>query len=135
MVTFDKGTQNKSNNYGDKTETKRRRKITWLNPPFSSNVSTNVVRTFLALIDKHFPRTNKLSKIIYKHTVKVSYSCMPIFKQAIINHNKRVLQNQNKDKFANEKTCNCKNREEYSRYGKCLTECIVYKATVTQNRI
>ena len=43
-------------------------------------------------MDKHFPRTRKLSKIINKNTVKVSYTCMPNFKQAIINHNRRLLQ-------------------------------------------
>ena len=32
----------------------RKRKINWFNPPFNANVSTNVVKTFLRLIDKHF---------------------------------------------------------------------------------
>ena len=129
-----KHTQNKSNNLKDNTETKRRRKLTWFNPPFSSNVSTNVGRTFLALIDKHFPRTDKLSEIIDKNTVKVSYSCMPNFKQAIINHNKCILQDQNEDKPTSEKMCNGRNREECPPDGKYLTECIVYKATITQTQ-
>ena len=53
---------------------------------------------------------------------------MPNFKQAIINHNKR----QNEDKPTHEKICNCRNREECPLDGKCLRECIVYKATVTE---
>ena len=32
----------------------RKRKINWFNPPFNANVSTNVAKTFLRLIDKHF---------------------------------------------------------------------------------
>ena len=32
----------------------RKRKINWFNPPFNANVSTNVVKTFLRLIDKYF---------------------------------------------------------------------------------
>ena len=54
------------------------------------------------------------------------------FKQAIINHNKLLLQDQNGDKPTSEKMCNCRNREECPLDGKCLTECIVYKPTVTQ---
>ena len=57
---------------------------------------------------------------------------MSNLKQAIINRNKRLLQDQNKDKFASDKTCNCRNREECPLDGKCLPECTVYKATVTQ---
>ena len=53
----------------------RKRKIIWFNPPFNANVSTNVAKTFLRLIDKHFPRSHKLNKIFNRNTVKVSYSC------------------------------------------------------------
>ena len=57
---------------------------------------------------------------------------MPNFKQAIINHNKRLLQDQNEDKSTSEKMCNCRNREECPLDLKCLTECVVCKATVIQ---
>ena len=35
----------------------RKRNITWFNPPFSNNISTNIGRKFLNLLDKHFPPT------------------------------------------------------------------------------
>ena len=35
----------------------RRRNITWFNPPYSQNVSTNIGRRFRNLISKHFPGT------------------------------------------------------------------------------
>ena len=41
----------------------RKRNITWFNPPFSNNVSTNTGRKFLNLIDKHFSRDHKLHPI------------------------------------------------------------------------
>ena len=47
----------------------------WFNPPFNANVSTNVAKTFLRLIDKHFTRSYKLNKVFNRNTVKVSYSC------------------------------------------------------------
>ena len=49
------------NNEKNKT---RKRKITWFNPPFNINVATNVAKTFLILIDKHFHKNKRLSKII-----------------------------------------------------------------------
>ena len=57
---------------------------------------------------------------------------MPNFKQAIINHSKRLLQDQNEGKPTSEKKGNCRNREECPLDGKCRIECIVYRATVTQ---
>ena len=38
----------------------RQRKIIWFNPPYSVNVETNIGKTFLKLIDKHFPKTQEL---------------------------------------------------------------------------
>ena len=58
-LQFDKTCTNNSN---DKNKT-RKRNITWFNPPFNINVATNVAKTFLSLIDKHFAKDKKLSKI------------------------------------------------------------------------
>ena len=64
---------NKSKN--DKNDNKqRKRKIIWYNPPYSANIKTNIGKTFLNLMKKHFPKTNKLHKIFNKNTVKISYS-------------------------------------------------------------
>ena len=49
----------------------RNRNIIWLNPPFSRTVSTNVAKRFLILLDHHFPKTNKLSKIFNRNTIAV----------------------------------------------------------------
>ena len=49
--------------------------IICFNPPFSGNAATNVTKTFLNLLDKHFPKSNKLQKILIRNTVKVSYCC------------------------------------------------------------
>ena len=54
----------------------RQRNIIWFNPPFSKNVKTNIARSFLKLVDTHFPIGNKLHKIFNRNTVKVSYSCI-----------------------------------------------------------
>ena len=37
----------------------RKRKIIWINPPYSLNVKTNVGKLFFKLLERHFPRTHK----------------------------------------------------------------------------
>ncbi|GFR75019.1 reverse transcriptase-like protein [Elysia marginata] len=135
-LQFDKG---KEKTITDRTlppeePKKRERKITWYNPPYRKIVATKVGKTFLRLINKHFPRNNKLHKIINRNTIKISYSCLPSFKQTILNHNKRLLQKQETENSTPTSTrpCNCRKKNECPLNGKCLTECIVYKATVTQ---
>ena len=54
------------------------------------NVETNIGKTFLKLIDKHFPKTNKFHKIFNKNNVKVSYSCLPNIAEMI-----KIAQKQN----------------------------------------
>ena len=59
--------------------------------------------------------------------MKVSYSCLLYVKQAISSNNKHPLQIHRKKKSPlNDKLCNC------PLDGKCLTKCVVYKATVTE---
>ena len=41
---------------------KRKRKILWFNNPFSEHVKTNIERTFLNLLKKHFPPQNLQQK-------------------------------------------------------------------------
>ena len=76
----------------------RQRKIIWLKPPYRGNVETNISKTFLKLIDKHFPKTNKLHKIFNRNNVKVSYSCLPVFANMIKSRNNRIL-TEEKPKF------------------------------------
>ena len=55
----------------------RNRKIIWYNPPFDLQVKANIGKTFLQLLDRHFPPHHRLHKIINRNTEKISYLCMP----------------------------------------------------------
>ena len=55
------------------------------------NVETSIEKTFLKLIDKHFPKTNKFLKIFNRNNVKVSYSSLPNFANMIKSRNNRIL--------------------------------------------
>ena len=113
-----------------KEERKRHRNITWFNPPYNKQVSTNIGRQFLTLIEKYFPPENKLHKIINKNTIKISYSCTRNMKQTVSSHNKQMTQN---SETQNEnKNCNCRNPETCPLDGHCLTTGVIYQATVTR---
>ena len=62
---------------------KRHRSIIWFNLPCSKNVVTNIGKTFLQLIDKHFPKSSRLHKIFNRNSIKISYSCMKNVKAII----------------------------------------------------
>ena len=72
-----------------------RQKNIWYNPPFSNNVQTNIGRTFLKLVSKHFPKHHKYHSLFNKNNVKVSYSCMENMGSIINKHNKKVLSKNN----------------------------------------
>ena len=81
--------------YTDKKDIKQKRNryhnIILFNPPFDKNVSTNVIKQFLNLIDQHFPESNKLHIIFNRNTVKVSYSFTQNMSRIIKSHNKIVI--------------------------------------------
>ena len=52
-------TSTQSNN--DENDNKQqKRKVIWYNPTYSANIKTNIGKTFLNLIKKHFSKTNIL---------------------------------------------------------------------------
>ena len=67
---------------------KRKRDITWYNPPFDSNVKTNLGRKFLHIVDKCFQKSHPFYKIFNRHNLKLSYSCMPNMKSVVSSHTK-----------------------------------------------
>ena len=95
--------------------------------------ATNVAKTFLSLIDKHFPKDKKLSKIFNRNTINVSYSCLPNVQQTFANNNHRLLQlHRIKESTQDSKLCTRRQKSSCPLDGKCLTKCVVYEATVTE---
>ena len=117
-----------NNSTSNRSKRKRRRKIIWFNPPYSKNVKSNVGKTFFRLIDKHFPLGGKLNKIFNKKGMKVSYSCMRNMSSVMSSHNSRIMRNSNQN--LPQKECNCKAKNSCPLNGKCLSENIIYKASV-----
>ena len=86
----------------------RKRQFFWFNTPpplYSENVTRNVGKFYLSLIDKHFPPHHKLHKLFNRNNVK-SYSCLPNIKSIINAHSKKNLY---PSPTNGRRTCNCIN--------------------------
>ena len=71
------------NHQQNNLRTTKQRKITWINPPFNLDISTNVAKIFLNLIENHFTRSSKLHKSLKKSTVKRLSSVTAEFRQIV----------------------------------------------------
>ena len=107
----------------------RKRNITWYDPPFSNQVSTNIGKEFFKLLRKYLPKANKFNKLFNKNNVKISYGCTRNMQQ-IKAHNAKIINGKNIID-PNRKTCNCRQPTKCPLDGNCLSSCIVYKATVS----
>ena len=103
---------------------KNKRKIIWFNPPHSSNVSTNIGKSFLTILDRHFPKSHKLHEILNPNNVKISYSSMSNFGSIINSHNKKII-NRNISKRS-APTCNCRLKSSCRLNGNCMQSSFVY---------
>ena len=111
----------------------RGRKITWFNPPFSANVSTNVGARFLRIVEQCFPPGSPLHKILNRQTIKVSYRCIPNMAQIVSKHNNDVMKKETTENQQMSAGCNCRVRDSCPLSGECLTNEIVYQTTVTNS--
>ena len=84
-------------------------------------------RSFLRLIDKHFPKPHIFHELFKRNYIKVSYSCMPNLSCVIRRHNTKIFIG----KAPSDNNCSCRKKIECPLNGNCLTTATVYKATVT----
>ena len=90
-------------------------------------MQTNVAKSFLKLIDKHFPRSNKLHKIFNRNNIKVSYSCTENVDRIIKSHNKKV----SSPPLTEPPPCNCRVKTNCPLNNNCRVSSVVYKCEVT----
>ena len=95
----------------------------WFNPPFNKSVETNVAKSFLKVIKKHFTKKNDLYKVFNQNNVKISYSCTENVGSLIKSHNKKVSLKIKED----DPPCNCTEKESCLLQGNCRVRSVVYK--------
>ena len=120
-------TKNKNN----EKRRNRRRNIIWFNPPYNAAVKENIGKKFLNIVEKHFTPEHKYRKIFNRNTIKLRYSCMPNMESIIIGHNRRMLQ-KTSSIYNDAELCNCRNKANCPLNNKCMTQAIIYKASVIQ---
>ena len=117
-----------ANTHNKRRRNRKRYTVTYFNPPFALNVKTNIGAKFFQLIDKHFPPSHSLSKLINRNTVKISYKCTPNLAKLISGHNSKII-SENLPKPEVRK-CNCPKKTVCHLNGKCLEKNVIYQATV-----
>ena len=123
--------QNNNAQQGNQNRRQRSRKVHWFCPPYNSALATNIGKEFLKLVDKHFSNNREMKKYFNRNTIKISYSCMPNMSSVISSHNKKILGQSNN---LTEAGCNCRRGTVCPLDGKCLTESLIYKATVESDQ-
>ena len=63
--------------------------ILWFNSPYKASIKTNIGKSFLELVNKHFP--HRFHKIFNQNTIRISYSCSPDMNAIISRQNKKIL--------------------------------------------
>ena len=109
---------------------RRKREITWFNPPFCRSVTTNVGKKFLSILDKCFPPGHACHKLLNRQTVKVSYRTMPNLGHIIAGHNNKIIGKGDEAKPT--RTCSCpkKDKPNCPLGGHCLADNIIYQAKI-----
>ena len=92
LETIKKGEQKQ------KEKRKRTRHIIHYNPPFSMLLATNLSYEVRRIVKECFPKSNKLSKIINKNTVKTAYCTTANLEAKIKQHNTKILRETNAKK-------------------------------------
>ena len=94
------------------------KKVTWFKPPHSKQVSTNIAKYFLNLLDQHFPKQHRLYKIFNRNNGKVHAQkiCPVLFHLPIKKYNSCT---------GNIKPCDCRKTDECPLNGQCLAQDIV----------
>lgn len=111
---------------------RRKRPVTWFNPPFNLDVKTNLGKQFFELCEKHFKKDGPLY-FLTKKTVKLSYSTMGNARSIFSSHNKKALSNEPKTSE------NCKCSSTYAGVPRvctipeiCNEKNVVYAARITE---
>ena len=124
-------------NVEDRTKKrKRKRNITYFNPPFNLDVKTKVGREFLKIVDSSFPVGNPLHGKLTRQNLKISYSTTSNMRSQVSRHNSRLLSGRDVGAGAGDDEqldpCVC-TQFVCPLNGRCEVRNCVYQATVSSD--
>ena len=125
---YDSGYKSNLKYQGKETTKKKNRskKIILFIPPYSKSIKTNVIKEFLNLIDKYFPKGNKLYKCFNRSNMKATYCSLTNMKEHIGKYNSKVLNINAKGDHGR----NCRNKAICPLPNNCNQTNVVYQADV-----
>ena len=102
------------------------------NPPFNAAVEGNITKQFNSIITRAFPRDHEyLNKLFNQRNLKLSYCTTSNLDSIVARHNKRIMANFDKMQAPPQRLCNCRVPANCPLGNRCLTESVVYKASVS----
>ena len=120
-----------NNNHSNRQGKNRNRRVIWFNPPFCKLTNINIGKYFLNLLDKHFNRDNPLRKFFYRNTVKISYSSTKNMHSILNNHNRRLLDELNRNSGeADAVSCNSRSKGECPLGRRRNSKNVIYQACI-----
>ena len=84
----------------------RSKKQYFFNPPYELNVKTNVAKEVFKALERTIPKGHKLYPLLNRDTVKVTYSTMPNIQKKVSCHNKKVIEEAEKEEQQNQQQQN-----------------------------
>ena len=96
------------------------------------NVSTNIGKEFLKIVDSSFPPGNPLHGKLNRHNMKMAYSTMPNMKAQVSRHNQRLLREETGEELEScphTRTVPC----PMPGTGECTKTNVIYQATITSD--
>ena len=84
----------------------RSKKQYFFNPPYELNVKINVAKEVFKALERTIPKGHKLYPLLNRHTVKVTYSTMPNIQKKVSCHNKKVIEEAEKEEQQNQQQQN-----------------------------
>ena len=124
-TTTTTGTDTTNDTTTTTTKGRRKRRITYFNPPFSLLLATNIPREVKKIIQECFPKGSKIAKTINKNTIQTSYCTTANLGAIIKQHNNKLLQEPAKQ----EEKCTC-TKVKCPLGGMCGKSSVIYQATV-----
>ena len=113
-------------NHSNKWGRNRNRRIICFNPPFCKSTNINISKYFLNLRDRHYYRDNPLRKNFNWNTVRISYSCTKNMHSILNNHNRRLLDELNRNSEGPDvASFNCRNKGVCPLGGRCKWKNVV----------
>ena len=131
-LTYKRLKNNNSITNINKIKRNKKRQIICFNPPFNLKTKTKIGKSFLNLLDKHFPPHNKMHRLFNRTNIKTRYSCVPNINSYNYMHNHKVLNDKPNETGIN--NSKCRNNDTCPLINSCQTKLTLTATSLDINK-